>query len=288
VLSVPEVESTLYASGPSATFAPTTSTERATVERLIPQLLAGARAGARPDPQWRTDAARAGFAFAVWRVDGDVYWALVEAHGKQRGAGAYLFHVGGRDAGAPILLEAPHEFFDEGTGGLAAELFFHPPAGPRPRALFTNTMDRYHLAPDVTQRRESPADVAHNPAHAFSYATAAFARAAGGARVIQLHGFADRDSALAVISAGDPDRSSPLTSAIAAALARELGDGVKRFPEDVAMLGATTNAQVAALRAIPGASFVHLEMAKSLRDRLATDGALLRRLGAALFATEAQ
>ena len=41
---------------------------------------------------------------------------------------------------ATILLEAPHNFYDVGTGRLAAELFFTKREGARPRALFTNTI----------------------------------------------------------------------------------------------------------------------------------------------------
>jgi hypothetical protein len=238
-----------------------------------------------------TEAAAAGFRLEAWHVNGDLYWALVEQ--RVHGAGAYVFRVGPREDGPTILLEAPHNYFDLGTGRLAADVFFTKRDGARPRALFTNTIHRYQLAPGDKKRRDhNPADIAHEPEHAFSIATVAFARAAGTTDVIQLHGFGSRsdddgDSEIgeiaAVVSSGNRAGSSPLSTAIARQLADVLGDGVKRFPEEAKVLGATTNAQGKLLRDVNGASFVHVEMSSIVRKQLAGDAALRARLAAALF-----
>ena len=296
-LTLDGYEALVYGPGPQATFAETSSSEHEAIAKLVPRLLEAARAAPPPDPRaWQADAAAAGFQIEVWKLDGQTYWALIEQPGRVRGAGAYIFRVAPPEAGPVILLQAPHNFYDLGTGRLAAELFFGPAQGARPRALFTNTIHRYQLAPgDKKKRKHNPADVAHNPEHAFSIATEAFALAAGGARVIQLHGFgarADEDdgdgdvgSVAMVVSAGDDGGSSPLTAALAAALVAEFGPDVKRFPEDVRFLGATTNAQGRLLRKLDGADFVHVEMSSELRKKLAGSAPLRARLGAILFDT---
>jgi hypothetical protein len=237
------------------------------------------------------DAAAAGFRLEAWRVNGDLYWALVEQ--RVHGAGAFVFRVGPREDGPTILLEAPHNYFDLGTGRLAADVFFTRRDGARPRALFTNTIHRYQLAPGDKKRRDhNPADIAHEPEHAFSIATIAFARAAGTTHVIQLHGFGSRSDddgdgeigeIAAVVSAGNRAGSSALSTAIARELAGVLGDGVKRFPEEAKVLGATTNAQGKLLRDVNGAAFVHVEMSSTVRKRLGSDAALRARFAAALL-----
>lgn len=295
-LAVEDYESVVYSAAPSATFAQTTAQEHEVLAKLVPNLLDGARSPKPPDPKvWNADAAAAGFEIQVWKINNETYWALVEAVGRSRGAGAYFFRVAPREDGPVILLQAPHNLYDMGTGKLAADLFFSPPPGFRPRAMFTNTIHRYQLAPgDKRKRRSNPADVAHNPEHGFTVATEAFAIAAGGARVIQLHGFGARSdedddgdvgTVTMVVSAGDDAGSSPLTGAMAEALAAAFGDGVKRFPEDVKFLGATTNVQGRALRKIENSDFVHVEMSADLRKRLTVDAASRQKLGSILFNT---
>jgi hypothetical protein len=295
-LTIDGYEERVYGPGPQASFADTSSIEHEAIAKLIPRMLEGARGAPPPDPRaWQADAAAAGFQIEVWKIEGQTYWALLEPSDRVHGAGAYIFRVAPADAGPTILLEAPHNFYDMGTGRIAAEMFFDPPPGTRPRALFTNTIHRYQLAPgNKKKRKHNPADVAHNPTHAFSIATEAFAIAAGGARVIQLHGFGSRTddddegevgNVLMVVSAGDESGSSPLTAALASALTAEYGSEVKRFPEDVRFLGATTNAQGRLLRKIGGSEFVHVEMSSDFRKKLLDSAAIRKRMAAILFNT---
>jgi len=300
VLTIAEYEAVVYGPGPEATFVETSAIEHETIQALIPKLFEAAQATRPPDPRtWQSEAAAAGFQIEIWTVSGGSYWALLERRDRARGAGAYIFRVAPDEDGPAILLEAPHNYYDVGTGRLAAELFFSPPPGARPRALFTNTMHRYQLAPgDKQRRRHNPADVAHAPLHAFSIATEAFAIAANGVRVIQLHGFGARDddddddgdggelgAVAMVVSAGDEAGSSPLTTALASELVKQLGRDIKRFPEDVRFLGATTNAQGRLLRRIDHAEFVHVEMSAELRKRLGDSARLRHEVAQILFNT---
>jgi hypothetical protein len=115
-------------------------------------LVAGLTAAARSGGDVRALAARAreiGFRVEIWRVRGRVFWALLEARAQRRGAGAYLIRPGPHLGGQPeIVLQAPHVFFDLGTGHIAAAMFFGWEGRGRARALFTNTVYRYAGAED--------------------------------------------------------------------------------------------------------------------------------------------
>lgn len=298
-LTLDDYEAAIYAAGPTSTFAPTTPTEHEAVAKLVPALLEAAWSAMPPatPAKWQAAAAASGFHIDAWSIHGDRYWALVEARGRERGAGAYIFRVAPRVQAEPtILLQAPHNFFDLGTGRLAADVFFTPRDGVRPRALFTNTIHRYQLVPgDKKKRRDNPADLAHNPEHAFTVATDAFAIAAGHARVIQLHGFGAREEidgdgdvgAIAmVISAGTKAGSSPLSGAIAAAATKVFGTQVRRFPEDTSVLGATTNAQKRVLEKSRRGEFVHVEISSEVRKQLAASTELRAQLASVLFDAE--
>ncbi len=294
---VDDVARLTWAGGAKATFAPTTLVEREVVADLVPKLLAGAAASPAPDlGQWQPAAARAGLRLEIWELGGQIIWALVEPPERRRGAGAYLFRAGAGegDETPAILLQAPHADYDIGTGDIAVSLFVDPPPGRRPRALFLSTIHRYQVEPGRRQRRaDNPADVAHNPDHLFNVATDAAARALGDVVVLQLHGFADasdvaEDAAVPsgtemVISAGDRRGSSPLVSSLAAGLRQAFGAGVRRFPEEIEVLGATTNVQGRALAGTLGARFVHLEISAGLRKELRASPAKLTELGRILF-----
>lgn len=303
-LTPAEVERELYDRGREATFAETTPTEHAAVAKLVPALLDAAQLSPKEDRSHpvstlQANAAAAGFRVEAWTVNEEPYLALLEASSRARGAGAYIFRVAPRDERPVVLLQAPHAYYDVSTGAIATQMFFAARDGVRPRALFTNTIHRYQLAPgDKRKRKTNPADVAHNANHAFSVATEAFALAAGRARVVQLHGFAPRgdddDSAAdtgavsMVISAGDKRGSSPLTAAIAAAATQAFGSDVKRFPEDIGILGATTNVQKRMLERTGRGEFVHVELSASMRDALKADADVRAKLAAVLFDTQVQ
>lgn len=297
-LTLDDYERIVYGPGLRATFVATTAAEHQVIAQLVPRLLELAMAAGQPDASVWSDlsqqASAVGFRLETWTIGSDRCLALLEAAGKSRGAGAYIFRVAPRSEEPVILLEAPHSYYDVGTGRLAAEVFFAPKQGVRPRALFTNTIHRYQLAPgDKVKRSNNPADVAHNREHAFSIATQAFVDAAGTARVVQFHGFGRRsdddaddggaDDIAMVVSAGDQAKSSRWSAAVADALVEQFGAAVKRFPEQVHVLGATTNVQGQLVRNRNPNGFVHIEMSADMRAQLARDAAARAKLAAAVF-----
>ena len=270
-----------------------TAEESAAVSALVPELLQAARTGTVASDA-TSRAAAIGMRIERWEVAGNEHLVFSELPDQRHGAGAYVFSVAHPVTGAPWLLwEAPHPYFDQRSGDIAAALYFNPPPGPAPAAFFTSSLHRYTQADGKREKRaKNPADPCHNPDHLFNVATRAAAAAAAGATVVQLHGFAGVDDegnrppsgALAVLSAGQKDAPTPLSTAAAGRLAPLLDPGVLLYPTQAQALGATTNVQMLALQAIAGSRFLHVEMADTLRARLAQDPSLRDAFGAALFA----
>ncbi|WP_045119218.1 hypothetical protein [Haliangium ochraceum] len=271
-------------------------------------------------------AAEAGMVLELWRVRGHVFWALLEAPERRRGAGAYVFAPGpasGRRGGDfEYVLQAPHAYFDRGTGDIAAALFFGPGRG-RVRAFFTNSVYRYAGMPaaevadaadaetsadandegetgaDETdaaaeggaetapsrarkRRRHTPLDVAHAREHGFLAATAAVARVFDQVVVIQLHGFAEREGAPEFIISTGADDGAWLLSSLAQALGAVF-ERVWRYPEDTAILGGRRNLQGRLLAESPRAHFLHVELSAKLRTRLRSSPGLRVDLADALL-----
>ena len=291
-----EIGDLTWRTGADVPFRETTLTERETMARVLPEIFTAARSKGPGDPARFAAALHAvGFKIEVWTAGDRKLWAILEEPTRRRGAGAYLVRLGPPEK-EEILLQAPHADYDLGTGEMAARLFLAPPPGNAPRALFLNTMHRYQLLPGQKERRPgSPADVAHNPNHLYTAATDA-ALQTGPMLVVQLHGFGTRtddddaplpEGTTMVVSAGRDTGSTPRSTAIAERLRKAFGEGVRRFPEEAPVLGATTNVQGRAARRRPGVDFVHVEIAAPLRKQLREGGPRLAELGAILFNTEA-
>ncbi|MDC3961083.1 hypothetical protein [Polyangium jinanense] len=77
------------------------------------------------------------------RVLGDV-WLLEEARKKKRGAGVIVMRTG---RARPILVEAPHTFYDAGTLPIALSVFDAQAA----RVLLINTVHRYIDKPEAAK-----------------------------------------------------------------------------------------------------------------------------------------
>jgi hypothetical protein len=258
-------------------YAPPTEARVADMRALVQSLTKEALAGrARPSAR---DLARA-HVLELQLVDardaGGALWVLREAGNRRAGDGLYVFRPGG----APVCVQAPHTFFDEGTGDIALAVA----ADLRAVALFANTVHRY--APVVAGAAESAADVAHAPRSLFRAATEGLL-AARALPIIQLHGFGPSEAlpadAAAVVADGASTRppdapAARLRSALAEALARR----VLLYGVDAHELGATTNIEGRAAREA-GAPFLHVEMSRATRSdaaRAATAlaGALRRTL----------
>ncbi|MEM7158552.1 MAG: hypothetical protein AAF799_37275 [Myxococcota bacterium] len=230
----------------------------------------------------------AGLLLQRWKIDEHHYLAILEGPDGSGRTGAFLLRLGPPPAdGRERLLQAPHAFFDMGTGRVTLDVLLARPADFR--GLATNTLQRY-VQPDGTKKKSArnPADVCHNHRHPFVAATVGMAEASDALEVIQLHGFGDDRTipelpeAWAIVSAGSLDPGWPRVTAVATALERDFGVTIARYPEDVELLGGTTNVIGQRVRSIPDATFLHLELSSNFRTKLRQKPEWSRRFAAAL------
>jgi len=231
---------------------------------------------------------RAPRGFELKEIEGGL-WVLAEKGKKRRGAGAFVVRVG---RAAPLLVEAPHTFFDQGTLPLATSLF----EAQRARALLINTAHRYGgkpKPPDVPEEEEEeeegepadagarrapppPSDVAHAERSFFQAAHRGLLEALPGVPTVQLHGFQDISapdvSVIVSASRGRADLEVLLGPLRAALPDRE----IRAYPTGIKKLGGELNMQ-ARWSASKGAPFYHLELSRSIRDVLVEDRKVRRR-----------
>jgi len=240
-------------------YLPPNEEEAASYARWLRTVALAARDGTAPPTE-----APPGFRVEVLPAAPD-FLIISEQDGARRGAGVVVLRRGPARA---VLVEAPHTFFDQGTLPLAVIGFAEHAA----RGLVVNTVHRF-------RGPEALSDVAHADASFFLLAHEVLLEAFPAILCIQLHGFSDeRAPGASVILSAAGSSATPPTAGVAAAI----GGGVRVFPDDIGDLGGTTNVQGGASRRA-GAPFMHVEIARSLRDRLASDDALARRLVAALL-----
>jgi hypothetical protein len=281
-LSIDDIKNELWDEGNTRIFRPSTLMERLVIPDILASLLSRADTGDADLGRLAAKAARIGFQIEVWRVDGGLYWALLEQNSQRRGAGAYIVRISKRSQSRiQMILQTPHAYYDVGTGIIGARLFFGGEVDAR--ALFTNTVHRYWDATGDYQPREgSASDVCHRLDHVFQYATDTAARVLGDVVVVQLHGFADSPKRPdAITSAGDANGSTPLVMTLQQKIGDLLGD-TKRFPEETEELGGTTNVQGHLLSNYRHAYFVHVELSKNIRERLLDSAEMLARFGSVL------
>jgi hypothetical protein len=271
----------------AVSFEPTTLEEKRVFSELIPLLLELAeRGGALPEKAVAL-ARRAEFLLEERAApDGGALWVLRELPARRRGAGTYVLRTG---PATQDVVQAPHAYFDLGTGALGAALFTCAPEARRPRFFATNSAHRYGSRPgEKPGEGDHPADVAHNSNHLFQWVTDLLAQRLPRLRVIQLHGFgrvrADHDLVHAVVSAGKQEPSDGARRA-ALRLTPVLGSGVRLFPEQTQQLGGTRNVQARLLQSYPSATFVHLELSAHARKSLSSPDSVTRAADA-LFAPE--
>lgn len=190
--------------------------------------------------------------------------ALIETAAERRGRGFFAARIEG---GTPLMIQAPHQYYDLRTGTLARQLFVESQA----MAAAWNTTHRYHNSHDTDL-----VHIADSYLHALSRA---FIDVHPDGRILQLHGFstAKRDSwagrrAQAILSNGTRYPTQPLIQ-LTRCLSQRLGIRAFLYPRDVSELGATTNTLAADLRRRGFDGFVHLELAAELRQRLIAEPA---------------
>jgi hypothetical protein len=238
----------------------------------------------------RATFAAEGFELVHTRLGSSPAVAIIEAMGHQTGRGFYVLReeAGERD----FIVQVPHSFYDEHT--LPIGLAVASLAG---RALFVNTVYRYASgAPpaggkvDESASAGEPAasDLAHQTETVWQAISASALARFPTTTLLQLHGFADRVDPLyantaVVVSPSIVTRSTADATALAGRLGMLLMPlEVRLYPRDIDMLGATLNKQAELVAAHPAAGFLHVEMSRSLRKRLAGEATLLERFAAAV------
>ncbi len=267
---------------PDAEFAPMTADELLQLRELTVQLWRGISADQRITVA--SAAAALGMQLSYLMVDQTKLWLLRDNPTAPQGSGCYVFRDEPPPPGA-ILLQAPHVYFDVGTGYIAAALFMASASASRVHAVIGNTAHRYIQANGSKQRQQQNlADAAHNAEHPMAHVSAALS-AAYSLTIVQLHGFDpgnhELDQIDAVVSAGvEP---APDAARITADTLRALGLRVALFPDDTAALGATTNVQGVNARAHQR-EFVHIELATNVRERMRKNRDQAQALASVLMA----
>lgn len=208
-------------------------------------------------------------------------WLIAEPAERVRGAGAYLIRIG---PAQPLLLSAPHSFYDQGTGDIGLAMLLEA-TDNAPRALFVNTVHR-HRQPDgrKLELEVNPADSANVHEHPLARATRRVLEHMP-LTIIQLHGYS-RDT-----KAGDPAAILSSGRSSSSAYVRDVTRSLRaQLPEfefgifgiDTDRLGGTKNTQAQAARDL-GRCFVHVELARELRDQLLAEPPLRERMARALL-----
>jgi hypothetical protein len=229
-----------------------------------------------PLARWNARAQTLGFEVVVVRGR-ETFLVLREIEGIRRGGGVYALRPAPR--GRPVVIQAPHSFFDEGTGALALDIFERSQAF----ALALNTVHRY-LSKPKPAAGHAPSDLAHSDRSYFQAFTVGASRALERAAFVQIHGFgADAHAGLEdvdiVASKGDAAAiADPTFEGLVADLRALAGaERVAVYGREARVLGATTNVQGRFINGTSDDFFYHLELARSLRGRLERDAVLRAR-----------
>jgi hypothetical protein len=243
-------------------FVPPMPDQRAAFSALVSDVVRLAPGGNLP-PDLQDRAATLGFEVVDGRAGTVV---LADCTGELRGAGLFAIRLG--PLPTEIVLQAPHPFYDKGTGEIASELF---DAGGV-RALTVATANRY-VAPG--------SDPAHTPTSWFQAATDGLADGLPEPLFVQLHGFAEGTTeANAVLSEGPTHLDAVRLRSAADAVAMALRCTDLRTGDAVPELAARTNAQ--GLLLVDRAAFLHLELSPQVRQELLIDAEDRARLSLAL------
>ena len=244
---------------------------RAQVRALVADLVRSLPAGSIPAGAKRR-AAEAGL-----RLEETEGWIVL---GSQPDQADGFFALRRGTGGPPLVLQAPHAWYDKGTGPLACALF----EGGVGRALLVNTAQRNSPSRgDLSVDSETRgADVAHRPESVYQAATLGVADALSDPLVVQLHGFGGGHGAFsAVLSEGAAIQPASDLQMARAALAPLLTRwGGLATGAEVPELSGRGNVQSQALSG--HARFLHLELSLDARTALLADPALAAELGRTL------
>lgn len=165
-----------------------------------------------------------------------------------------------------VVLQAPHPFYDLGTGEIVATMFDE--GGVRAAVIAT------------VHRKAAPAsDMSHSPTSGFQALTLALGDALVEPVVVQLHGFSDQTSASDVVLSEGSSRWWRLEE-VGLRLSTALSVQDLRLGTEVPELAARYNVQGLALA--DRSRFLHIELDRALRDQLRESDTLRASLRGAL------
>ena len=153
----------------------------------------------------------------------------------------------------PVVVQAPHAWYDLKTGRLAS-LLFEEGVG---QVLMMNSGQRYAV---------ERADLAHHDDTYFQAFTIAAAQSLDQPLVVQLHGFADENSRASTVLSPGSALADPADLAASRKDLSSLLPGRSKSGDAVPKLAGRTNAQGIALSS--HARFLHLELSKKARSEL--------------------
>jgi hypothetical protein len=192
-----------------------------------------------------------------WNSGARECFALREADGQLRGRGFFAFQTGHQ---SNLVLQAPHRFFDLGSGTIVRKMF--------------QESDCFAAAWNTVHRKQF--DLAHQDDHFINAFTRAVLKVNADAAIVQIHGFnSDKLSGLGstakVIVSDSTIYPGRIARSTAANLKQTFGqNNVRLFPIEVDQLGGTQNAQANVVLNAGSASFLHLEINQSFRKDLKT------------------
>lgn len=190
---------------------------------------------------------------------------LMEQKDSAKGQGAYLFAM---NKPLTLVIQAPHQFYDYGTGYLALQLFFEQNL----RAVALNTVHR---------NQTDQSDLAHQAHSLFSAFTEALPGDHPDRYLLQIHGFSNQHRtspagkvADIILSNGSRSPSAFLTTA-RTRMAQHTGFKTYLYGADIDELGGTQNSSLAVLaHANQQHQFIHLELSSETRKKLKVSQAL--------------
>lgn len=200
------------------------------------------------------------------------FTVLLEREDNKRGRGLLALRPNG---GSALMLQIPHSFKDELTRDIGLALF----AEGRAAAAVWNTVPRRYPHGGTLV----DADMAHLDDTYFQVLSEAWGEVRPRSHILQIHGFAQSkrrsragNAADAIISSGGAP--TPEVLRMARCLRQSLVPTLRIYPTEVDELGGTTNRIGQTLRARGYPGFIHLELSRPLRERLAGDAAARKQL----------
>ncbi len=227
-------------------------------QRLFADLAALTPSGEEPAD---LDERAARFGLSVQRPEHGEWLALSPS--VPGAEGFYVFRLS--QVASPLVLQAPHAWYDLRTGRLGC-LLFEEGAG---QILMTNSGQRYAA---------EHADLAHQADTLFQAATQGVSQGLQDPLILQLHGFGSSTSRrAAVVSPGsalyDPAELAEIREGLDALFRGRIGSG-----DEVPDLAGRTNAQGVVLSS--HVRFLHLELSSKARKSLVADADLRAELAA--------